>query len=331
MYEHHPGRGTDPPGDLLARALGEFRAALSGAESPGGSGAGVRSVRTAAGDPAYLKTTTAGPGLAAGRRELRFYRELAPTTPVRTPPLLGFLDDAEGVAILLGAAGRPVEAGSWSPGLWARLGRDLAALHDAPLPADPYWAARDPAALRRGSGDPAVARRWSGDPGGTRRDSAAPRRGSGGGGPSTADTGFWAGRLPGLDDLVADGARLRAATTALPPVRTHGDCHAANLLHDGGSLTFCDWQSTGVGRPSADLAFLSVRATPSGSVVPPDLLDAYATARGCDRAVLGRAVLAEELTVFLAEWPAYARFQHPDGLDRVVRRTRLLARRWLAG
>ncbi len=69
------------------------------------SGAGVWAVRTAADGDAYLKVTAAtrGPAdLAAARRELRVYRELAPTLPVRTPPLLDALDGEAGVAVLLG-------------------------------------------------------------------------------------------------------------------------------------------------------------------------------------------------------------------------------------
>jgi hypothetical protein len=136
------------------------------------------------------------------------------------------------------------------------------------------------------------------------------------------DQAFWAARVPSLPDRAA----LEAAMNALPPVFTHGDCHTANLLHGPSGLVFCDWQSAGPGRPSADLAFPSVRATPSGAVVPPALLDAYLHARPVDRAVLTRAVLAEELATFLCLWPPYAPYNSAAGVARVVDRTRELTR-----
>lgn len=138
------------------------------------------------------------------------------------------------------------------------------------------------------------------------------------------DVAFWAGRLPDRPDLAA----LTAAMDAMPTVFAHGDCHTANLLHGKDSLVFCDWQSSGPGRPSADLAFPSVRATPSGTVVPPALVDAYLEARSVDPVVLRRAVVAEELATFLCLWPPYAPFNGPDAVARVVARTRDLARRW---
>jgi Ser/Thr protein kinase RdoA (MazF antagonist) len=117
---------------------------------------------------------------------------------------------------------------------------------------------------------------------------------------------------------------------ALPLVFTHGDCHTANLLHGPSGLAFCDWQSCGPGRPGADLAFPSVRATPAGVVVPPALVEAYLAARPVDPAVLRRAVLAEELAMYLCHWPPYAVQNSRDGLPRVVARTRELVARWRA-
>jgi hypothetical protein len=137
--------------------------------------------------------------------------------------------------------------------------------------------------------------------------------------------GFWADLLP---DIAADRTRLQEAMNALPPVFTHGDSHTGNVVHSDGVLTLCDWQGAGIGRPASDLAFLSVRATPSGTVVPPALLEAYLAGRDCDRRVLERALLAEELFVFVFHWPPYARFNRPLEIARVIRRTRDLASRW---
>jgi phosphotransferase family enzyme len=271
-------------GELLARALREFRVTVdgSGNQPDAGSGAGVWAARTASGDAAVLKVTPPGP---PAQRELRFYREVAGAAPVRTPALLDAFSDESGVALLLAAAGSPCSPASWTAAMWAELGTALAALHGMPAP-----------------------------PGGAPRD------------PPPVDHPFWAGRLPELPDRAA----LLDAMNALPPVFTHGDCHLANLLHGPAGLVFCDWQSSGPGRPGTDLAFPSVRATPAGTVVPPTLLDAYLLARPVDRAVLSRAVIAEELSFFLYLWPPYAPDTSPTGIARVVARTRELAHRWQA-
>ncbi|MEV6494618.1 hypothetical protein AB0M20_39240, partial [Actinoplanes sp. NPDC051633] len=125
------------PSQFVDAALRRFRAVP---RTPGGrlesrSGAGVQPVTTAGGVLAYAKTTPAslGPGaLAAARRELRFYLELAPTAPVRTPALLDHLDTGDGVGLLLAATGAPLDAARWTTAMWAALGRDLAALHRVP-------------------------------------------------------------------------------------------------------------------------------------------------------------------------------------------------------
>jgi Phosphotransferase enzyme family len=232
------------------------------------------------------------PAGPAADRELHFYRWVAGTAPVRTPALLDFLADETGVALLLTDAGRPRPAGAWNPSTWASLGTALAALHSMPLP-----------------------------PGAAGADAEPP------GAVPPVDHGFWAGRLPSLPDRAA----LLAAMNALPPVFTHGDCHTANILHGPSGLVFCDWQSSGPGRPGTDLAFPGVRAAPAGVVVPPALLDAYLAARPVDRAVLTRAVRAEELATFLCRWPPFAAYNSPAGVARVVERTRELVNWWRHG
>jgi aminoglycoside phosphotransferase len=273
---------------FLERVLRDFRVTVDGdgAQPDARSGAGVWKARTASGEAAYLKLTASGP---AARRELRFYREVAPAAPVRTPPLLDFADEEAGVALLLGAAGSPRDPSAWNPGMWADLGTELAALHSMPLPPD---------ADRIPRPDPDM----------------------------DQVEAFWSGRLPHLPDRAA----LVAATSALPPVFTHGDCHTANILHNGGSLIFCDWQSAGIADPAADLAFLSVRATPSGTAVPPALLDSYLAAHRDDPATLRRAVLAEELATLIYEWPAYAALNSPSGITHTIRRTQELMTHWQA-
>jgi hypothetical protein len=92
------------------------------------SGAGVHPVVTATGAAAYLKIAPA----SLGATELRFYREVAPGAPVRTPALLGHVETDAGVALLLSAAGETLDVTRWTIEMWAALGRDLAALHEMP-------------------------------------------------------------------------------------------------------------------------------------------------------------------------------------------------------
>ncbi|MFJ6197371.1 phosphotransferase family protein [Micromonospora sp. NPDC092111] len=265
------------------------------------SGAGVRAVRTADGQAAYLKVTPAALGaqaVTAARRELRFYQDLAPIAPVRTPELLTCADTRDGVALLLAAAGEPRDAASWTAGRWAQLGRELACLHSMPLPTGPDW--HRPDALRQALVDPDLA----------------------------GINAFWAATLPELAALISRRVELADQIEALPSVFTHGDCHPGNIVHAAGSLVFCDWQAAGVGRPGSDLAFLSVRAAPAGVTVPPALLDAYLDGRPGERHALRRALVAEELAILVFLWPPYAAFNSSSGIARVRRRGRDLAGQW---
>ncbi|GLZ01565.1 phosphotransferase [Actinoplanes sp. NBRC 103695] len=244
------------------------------------SGAGVHPVTTAEGDAAYLKIM---PG-TLGARELRFYREVAPGAPVRTPALLGHLETDAGVALLLAAAGQTLDVDRWTPGMWVALGRDLAALHEMPG----NWAGPD-------------------ELGGVDHAAAA---------------AYWG---PDFDGVLAGADRLWDAMAAPAPVFAHGDCHTENITHVDGSPVFCDWQNAGTGRASADLALLSVRATPAGVTVPPALLDAYLAGRSGPAAELRRAIVAEELAVLLFLWPRYAGYNTAEGNARIRARALRLA------
>jgi aminoglycoside phosphotransferase (APT) family kinase protein len=291
---------------LMATVLGEFR--IDVRQSPGllesRSGADVNAVRTTNGQPAYLKVvaaTVGADGISAARRELRFYRHLAQSAPVRTPRLLDSIDTADGVAILLDAAGEPQDVASWTPGLWADLGRELARLHSMPLPTGTDWTRPDPLhdALVAPNLDEIMA--------------------------------FWAPTLPQLADVMSHRSELADQIGALPPVFIHGDCHTDNIMHSAGALIFCDWQATGIGRPMSDLAFLSVRSVPAGVTVPPALIDAYLNHPLCERDTLQRALIAEELAILVFLWPPYAIFNSPTRIARVQQRARELAERWQRG
>jgi aminoglycoside phosphotransferase (APT) family kinase protein len=291
------------PNQLTDLASAEFRVTVQqcGTHVKSRSGAGVHTVRTVENEPAFLKATPAGLGaqaLSAARQELRFYQDLAPVSPVRTPRLLNFLDTEEGVALLLAAAGESREASSWTPDMWTDLGRDLAALHGMPLPNAEDWSRPD--ALQEAMAAPNL----------------------------EVINDFWATTFPQLPTLISHRAELQAEINSLPPVLIHGDCHTDNIVHAAGSLIFCDWQVTGVGRPVSDLAFLSVRATPSGTVVPRVLVDAYLEIRPYDRRTLERALVAEELAIFIFLWPPFGAFNSESANDRVRRRVNELADRY---
>jgi aminoglycoside phosphotransferase (APT) family kinase protein len=289
--------------DLWLATLAEFRVRIdSAAALESRSGAGVSRVRTDDGQVAYLKVTPAtlgAPALAAARRELRFYQELAPVARVRTPPLLEHADTEAGVALLLAEAGESRPVTSWTSRMWSDLGRELASLHGMPLPApDEDW--HRASALHEAMADPDLAAIYA----------------------------FWDPALPQLPSILAQREEMEQQIKAPEPVFTHGDCHAGNIAYSGGSPVFCDWQAARVGAPVSDLAFLSVRATPDGVVVPPDLIDAYLAARPCRRHDLERALVAEELAVFVFQWPPFAAFNSAAGIARVRARTRALARQW---
>jgi aminoglycoside phosphotransferase (APT) family kinase protein len=293
------------PNDFLSRVLDRLRVMPdeSGPRLESRSGAGVRRVRTLDGAAAYLKVTPStldSRAVQAAQRELRFYREIAPIAPVRTPTLLDVVVDEDGVAILLAAAGATRAPGAWTTGQWAELGRALARLHDLAVPAGASW--ERPDALREGLAEPDV----------------------------DALRTFWSSSLPQLPELLARRDELWEQLAAVPPAFIHGDCHTENLPVRDGQLVFCDWQVTGLGRPTTDLAFVSVRAVPHGVVVPSVLLDAYLAGRCADPRALRRAVLAEELAFFVFLWPPYAVFHDAAAVARVRQRTRHLAERWLA-
>ncbi|MEV4629581.1 aminoglycoside phosphotransferase family protein [Micromonospora sp. NPDC049523] len=290
-------------GDFMAVVLDRFGVVgqASAARIESRSGAGVGAVRTADGQDAYLKVTPAALGrqaLAAARRELSFYRYVAPVAPLRTPKLLDWVGTGDGVAVLLEAAGETRAAASWTEGMWANLGRELATLHSMPLPEGAGW--NRPDALHEALLDPDL----------------------------DGIHAFWAGVLPQLADLLARRVELEEHMAALPPVFVHGDCHTDNIVHSAGSLVFCDWQAAGIGRAVSDLAFLNVRATPAGVTVPQSLVDAYLQHRPYERHPLQHALLAEELAILVFLWPPFAAFNSLSGINRVRRRARELAEQW---
>jgi hypothetical protein len=299
--------------DLVVSALDTFGARPAGGASPvdARSGAGVHRVVLSGGARAYLKVTSAdvgGGALAAAERELRFYRRASPTVPVRVPPLLDAFEADEGVALLLGDAGEQFDVTDWSSGLWRALGGALARLHTMPVPSGD-WSRPD--ALLDALATPDL----------------------------DAVVMFWSDDLPQLDELLASRDALRDRLGSAPTVFVHGDCHTGNVLHTAGDrwhdLVLCDWQESGTGRATSDLALLAVRAAPSGVHVPAVLVDGYLRqrARDCvvqDAVELRRRIALEELAVLVFQWPPFAAYNDAAGIARVRRRARYLADRLCA-
>ncbi len=268
------------------------------------SGSQVRRATRDDGTPVIVKVTFAGSGWdrTAAERELAFYQELRSQVGVRTPELLGQHRSAECVAILLSAHEGIRPAEQWTRDHWLALARELAALHETPIPAGDRWRHGEDAVVP--GSDP---ERWR---------------------------SFW--DRPGEPELFRpifdDPDALITAVRGQPRCFTHGDCHTDNLLVDAEGLIWTDWQSTGIGRPAGELAFAAGRAAPSGATVPlPEMIKVYAELRGLDPIELDRSVLASGLSTVLFAWPAYLGYNSSAGVDRVHRRARQLAERWLAG
>ena len=293
---------TDARVDQVAAELGVVVAART--FDRGLSGSQVRRATRADGTPVIVKLTFAAEGWdrTAAERELAFYQELRSRVGVRTPELLGHHRSDECVAIVLSVHDGVRSPTEWTRDQWLALARDLAALHETPIPAGDLWR-HGPDAVVPGS-DP---ERWR---------------------------SYW--DRPGEPELFRpifdDPGALITAVRAQPRCFTHGDCHTDNLLVEADGLVWTDWQSTGIGRPAGELAFAVGRAVPSGATLPlPEMIKLYAERRGLDPVELDRSVLASGLATTLFAWPAYLGYNSSTGTDRVHRQARKLAERWLAG
>ena len=268
----------------------------------GMSGSQVHLARRKDGRECVLKVTSLrrDEDVRAASRELDFYRNLAERVPVRTPALLDYFEDSEAIAMLLSAHGKLEPATSWDKRSWLSLAVDLARLHGTEVPEPERWiddrsplhALREPDML--------------------------------------VVDGFWREDLSAWYDRIIERRELLEQEILLAgEALVHGDCHTDNILRDNGALVWIDWQSTRIGSPALDLAFLEVRATPSGARIPPEMLATYCSERGRDLEPMLRSVVAAELSIFIFEWPPYASFNSPAGIRLVRRRTRYLAERWI--
>jgi aminoglycoside phosphotransferase (APT) family kinase protein len=288
---------------LIAKSAAQLGVRMEIRDSTHGmSGSRVHFARREDGRTCVLKVTSlrGDDDARAGRRELAFYRDLAERMPIRTPALLDSYEDDDVIAMLLSTHGEIEPATSWDSGSWLALASDLARLHGTVVPAPDRWKEH-----------------WS--PFQALREPDL----------SMVD-GFWREDLgSSLDIIIEDREHLERQILQAGECFVHGDCHTENILREDGALVWIDWQSVGIGNPARDLAFLNVRAMPSGAQIPPEMLNTYCSERDKDPERMRRSVIAAELSIFIFEWPPYASFNTPVGTRRVRRRTRHLAERWI--
>jgi len=292
--------------DHLSDVTADLRVTVTSSDPLHGSqsGARVHPVTRDNGRPAVLKVTTATDGAAreAAERELQLYLHLRPHIGVRTPQLLDYRESVDTIALLLSAHPAPRPAVHWSRNNWLHLADDLARLHSTPMPAGTAW--HRPSWVAQAFTNPDLVRAeefWS-----------------------------WPDERDLIDRILTDTESLQAAMDPLTDGFLHGDCHTDNILIEGNQLVWADWQGAGAGNPAGELAFPSVRATPSGATLPQqDIIGRYAATRGLDSAQVTRATLAAELAIFLLTWPEYAAYNDDAGIRNVHQRVQHLARQWL--
>lgn len=284
--------GTAPPEsiELLAGAL---------------SGSSVHQICWP-GSAAVLKVTrrsqSGGSVLEASRREVTFYRDVAPRLPIATPRLLRHKVSADRVITLLTAHPPAQPVAEWDEGSWLAVADDLAALHRCSVPVEWTSGCWLEQALR--------APDW------------------------TRATTFWVSR--GVDRALLASLRrrtapLRVMASGLERTLIHGDCHTDNLLRERHRVVWTDWQQVGIGNPALDLAFLSVRATPAAGTFPHEMIiRAYAAKRRVDGHEVLVATQAVELAILLFTWPRFAGLNTEAAVTRVARRVEHLGRSVLA-
>jgi aminoglycoside phosphotransferase (APT) family kinase protein len=271
-----------------------------------GSGSGVHLLRLDGRDVVLKITRHADrAGHLPARRELRFYRELAPRLPVLVPRLLGSADGDQFTCLLLSAARPASHANGWSRRRWLEVAAQLGRLHGTAIAA-------------------AEASTWLQHTRPLEQHDAA------------GAMAYWraAGCADLAEPLFSAAPDLAACAASLPACLVHGDCHTGNLLVDEtGDLVWADWQQVGIGHGPEDLALLWQRAGFDGARPPRSaMLTVYARARGlAPEAALVRATVAAELLLLLLAWPQHLTTASPSRCRVMIRRLHRLAVTWNRG
>jgi Ser/Thr protein kinase RdoA (MazF antagonist) len=268
-----------------------------------GSGSGVYLLRFDEGE-VVLKITRhgGGEGVPGARREVRFYRELAPRLPVLAPRLLASADGDQVTCLLLSAAHPASQANGWTRRRWVEVATELGILHgsEVALAGASAWLRRiRPLEQHDAAGAMAYWRK--------------------------------AGCADLAEQLLSASPELAAAVAALPDCLVHGDCHTGNLLVDAaGELVWADWQEVSIGHGPEDLALLWQRAEFDGARPPRSaMLAVYARARGlASDVVLRRSMVAAELLLLLLAWPQHLIVADSGRCRLMIRRLYRLAAAW---
>ncbi len=202
-----------------------------------------------------------------GRRERRFYEQIAPSTAVRVPGFLGARDDDERSVLFLEDLGHARQGDSECRSLedCAAVLKQAAALHRT-------WRGRVPSLPSWGRGPAAMVERLA------EQRALFDRR--------------WGAYLPEPGLLEGLPARIAAGIDG-PPTVVHSDLHLDNVLFDSGPILM-DWQTVAVGPAAVDVArwlfesltveqrrehegeLLATYAAESGQPVPQSAIDAFA-------------------------------------------------------
>lgn len=303
----------EPAASIIKKALSARLELLSG----GASGAATYRVHGFC-EPCVLKVVAAESAAhlwAGGRREIRFYDELAAHLPLRTPRVLASLVEASGYAALLLEAHTPIKpATELNSAEFTEMAGQLARFHAV------YWD-------RTG---PLDALAWLEKP---QLDLTREVRHA---------SATWRA-LAGQPQLqaVLTGSVLRDVEVALTELGTkpehgpetaltlcHGDCHTGNLLRDQeGRLVWADWQEVRVGHGPSDLTFLIQRAEANGaSVAHGEVIATYCDAlraagvAGVDPEAVTSAMNESERRTRLLYWPDYLRDAEAETMARHLTR-----------
>lgn len=289
------------------------------------SGAWSLRVSLPAGE-AVLKMVTAAAdaGLRQrARREIAFYRELAPCLPVPTPRLLGLQADDDGdLLLLLQAYDAPRALNELNDDQMAAVVAQVAGLHAA------FWGQDDLLErypwLRRGAaqGEPPdwAHAMWLWQ---TQAASAPLQR---------VITPAILAALPGWFDVLQ---RVERTVASYPCTLVHGDCHLGNVLWSANNPVWGDWQEVRVGVGPADMSFLLQRGCGSQDDAAFECWAEHyaallaATARPRPDPVDTRRVMdVSELHMRLLEWPHYFDWLPPEAVAHQLTRIARLAERF---
>lgn len=267
----------------------------------GMSGAGIVRARRQDGMPCMLKFTSSSDPHRARlvRHERDVYRDVGGRLPLRMPELYAHLENNDLIALVMSVEGVSIPVTDWSPDMWCAVTRDLARLHEFHAPVD----VGDGADYTRA--DPLLFHR-------------------------AVIPAFWREPLaPYLPRLFRTGSAYEHAMRIERSAFIHGDCHAGNILWDGESPVWIDWQQAGVSRRSRDLALLGARSAPFGASIPDIALDAYRDELGGfahhPRVAMERGMLG----ILLFEWPDYVSYLSDTEVANLVQRCIEIVEAWL--